>query len=262
MKHILNVIKDAFDPRDHVVAPNASTAPVVISYRSQVPYIKDQQTLGSCTAHAGTEHFERAVRVMKSDVPLVYPRSSIRLSPLFQYVNERLFEGTFKQDNGADSRTIFKVFSTIGCCLESSDVYDVTKLLQTPTAPQLREALNFKFQAYHRILDVDTAKTVLQSNYTFTLGVPLFKQFESDQAAADGLIAMPKGSSIGGHEIHVVGCDDSKQVLGEVGAFEVQNSWSDQWGDHGYAWIPYAYLNKLNGQWDAWMGHFGKPWRS
>lgn len=262
MSHILNVRKDTFDPRDHIVAPNAPTSPLIISYRSQVPYIKDQGQLGSCTAHAATEHFERAVRQMKSQVPLSYARATIRLSPLFQYAQERIAEGTFAEDAGADSRTIFTVLSSVGCCLESSDTYASTNLLKMPTAAQVAEAANFKFQAYHRIMDVATAKTVLQSNYTFTVGTPLFQQFQSDQAAEDGLIAMPSGSSIGGHEMHVIGCDDTKHVLGQIGAFECQNSWADTWGDKGFAWIPYAYFEALQDQWDFWLGHYGRQWRA
>jgi len=71
---------------------------------------------------------------------------------------------------------------------------------------------------------------------------------------------MPQGSSIGGHAMHVIGCDDSKQVLGQTGAFEVQNSWGPEWGDAGYCWIPYSYFAAVEGEWDFWMAHFGRPW--
>lgn len=261
MQHILNVIKDIFDPRDHVVAPNAPSSSVDISFRSKVPYIKDQGALGSCTSFAGTEHFELQVRAKASDVPLAYDRSKIRLSPLFQYGQERIAEGTFTRDAGANSRTIFKVLTSVGCCLEQDDAYIPSNAFVLPTSAQVAEAANFKFQAYHRILDVPTAKTVLTSGYTFTVGMPLFSQFESDQAATDGLIAMPSGSAIGGHEMHIVGADDSKQVLGQIGAFEAQNSWGAGWGDSGFCWIPYSYFDAVAGEWDFWMGHFGSPWR-
>ncbi len=260
MGHILNVRKDAYDARDHVVAPNQAAAAVIVSYRSEVPYIKDQGQAGSCTAHAGTEILELAFRRHKSELPLSIDRGSLRFSPLFQYAQERMTEGTFDQDAGADSRTIFQVLTRVGVCLESEDPYSDKEIFLKPTAPMLADAKQFKCDAYHRILDVDTAKTVLQSGYTFTIGTPLFNQFESDQAASDGLIAMPKGSATGGHEMHVIGCDESKNVLGQIGAFEVANSWSATWGDHGFCWIPYAYCEKLMDQIDFWTLHFGKPW--
>ncbi|MDR1324750.1 MAG: C1 family peptidase [Treponema sp.] len=44
----------------------------------------------------------------------------------------------------------------------------------------------------------------------------------------------PAGS-YGGHAMCVVGYDDAKYN----GAFEVQNSWGDRWGNAGFTWIPY-----------------------
>ncbi|MDR2662087.1 MAG: SUMF1/EgtB/PvdO family nonheme iron enzyme [Treponema sp.] len=39
----------------------------------------------------------------------------------------------------------------------------------------------------------------------------------------------------GGHAVCVVGYDDAKYG----GAFEILNSWSEEWGDRGYTWIDY-----------------------
>ena len=260
MAHILNVRKDAFDPRDRTVAPNQASGAVRISFRDKVAYVKDQGQAGSCTAHAGTEILEIAFRQHKSELPLSVDRSTLRFSPLFQYAQERMLEGTFNQDAGAGSRTIFQVLTQTGVCLESEDPYSDKDIFVKPTAQMLSEAARFKADAYHRILDVATAKTVLQSGYTFTIGTPLYEQFEGEAAADTGLIGMPKGSSIGGHEMHVIGCDDTKSVLGQVGAFEVQNSWGPDWGDKGFCWLPYAYCEKLMSEIDFWTLHFGKPW--
>jgi formylglycine-generating enzyme required for sulfatase activity len=41
----------------------------------------------------------------------------------------------------------------------------------------------------------------------------------------------------GGHAVCVVGYDDAK--FGGAGAFEILNSWSEEWGDRGYTWIDY-----------------------
>lgn len=260
MQRIINVIKDVFDPRDRTVAPNQAPVGLKVSFRSEVPYIKDQGSLGSCTANAGTEHLELSFRKHKSELSASVDRSTLRFSPLFQYAQERIIEGSFTSDAGADSRTIFQVLAKIGCCLENEDVYDEANVFVLPTSTQVAEAAQFKIDAYHRILDVETAKTVLQSNYSFTIGIPLFSQFQSEEAASNGLIAMPKGTSIGSHEMHVIGADDSKQVLGQTGAFEVANSWSSTWGDSGFCWLPYAYMDKVLEDSDMWTSHFGKPW--
>lgn len=261
MKHILNVIKDIFDPDDHVVPPNKSATAVMVDFRSKVPYIKDQGQAGSCTGHAGTEFTELLYRLQPSQLAKKVDVNTLRFSPLFLYGQERMMEGTFAQDAGADSRTIFKVLTQRGACLESQDPYVDKNIFFQPTVDQLLEASMYKIGAYHRILDVDTAKTVLQSGYTFTAGIPLFTQFEGDEAATTGMIAMPSGSSIGGHELHFVGCDDSKVVLDKTGAFIVQNSWSASWGEKGFCYIPYDYFGAVAEQWDMWTGHLGKPWK-
>jgi C1A family cysteine protease len=49
---------------------------------------------------------------------------------------------------------------------------------------------------------------------------------------------MPKAGEeiLGGHEVAAVGYDDSTRM------FLVRNSWSDEWGQKGYFWMPYEYL--------------------
>lgn len=262
MKRILNCIKDVFDPRDHTVAPSVARVAVRVSFRSKVAYIKDQGSAGSCTAHAGTAMMELLYRMQPSQLTKHVDVTTLRFSPLFLYGQERIKEGSFNSDNGADSRTIFRVLSQIGCCLESEDPYIDRNIFVVPSTEDLSSAAKYKIGAYHRILDVETAKTVLQSGYSFTIGIPLFQQFESDEASNGGLIRIPgaQDSAIGGHEMHVIGCDDAKQVFGCTGAFEVQNSWGSEWGDGGFCWIPYEYFDAIGDTWDAWISHFGKPW--
>lgn len=47
---------------------------------------------------------------------------------------------------------------------------------------------------------------------------------------------------IGGHAIIIVGWDDS---MGGDGAFLIQNSWGEKWGDHGFGWIDYQSLKEV-----------------
>ncbi|KAK6525180.1 hypothetical protein TWF694_005326 [Orbilia ellipsospora] len=53
---------------------------------------------------------------------------------------------------------------------------------------------------------------------------------------------------IGSHAVVAVGFDDSIPYKGanggeSKGCFLVQNSWGADWGDNGYFWMPYEYLN-------------------
>src|ERR1700744_2625810 len=156
MAYLLTVRKDAFDARDRIHPPaSASPALPTLSFRSSVPYIKDQGDEGSCTGHGGTEMLEMLFRKQKSNLPLSIDRTTLRFSPQFQYGQERIMEGDFNKDNGADSRTIFKVLASIGCCLESSFPYSASNIFQMPTPAQITEAKQFRIGAYNRIMDVD-----------------------------------------------------------------------------------------------------------
>lgn len=260
-QHLLNLIKDQPDPRDHAVAPQRPFGMIIKSFRSQIAYIKDQGMAGSCTAHAGTELLELLYRTKVSRLGKTLDVNTLRFAPLFLYAKERLEEGSFSVDSGCDSRTIFRVLAKYGCCLEKDDAYNAQNIFIAPTLEQMQQAQTYRIGAYHRIWDADTARSVIQSDYSFTIGIPVFQQMESDEATATGLIRLPKPNQtpLGGHEMHVIGCDDTKDVFGEIGAFEVQNSWGEQWGIKGCCWIPYSYF-KAAPNFDMWTAHFGKPW--
>ena len=48
----------------------------------------------------------------------------------------------------------------------------------------------------------------------------------------------------GGHAILAVGYDDNKKIGSANGALLIRNSWGTQWGDKGYGWLPYAYVEQ------------------
>ena len=51
-------------------------------------------------------------------------------------------------------------------------------------------------------------------------------------------------NTLGGHAICAVGYDDKKQLI------KFKNSWSTQWGNKGYGFLPYAYIERY--MLDAW----------
>ena len=46
----------------------------------------------------------------------------------------------------------------------------------------------------------------------------------------------------GGHAVVAIGYDDGKTIGKEKGALRIRNSWGTAWGDAGYGWLPYAYV--------------------
>jgi hypothetical protein len=66
------------------------------------------------------------------------------------------------------------------------------------------------------------------------------------------LIGSPKNSGRGGHAFALVGYTER--------GFIVQNSWGEEWGDHGFAVLPYSDW-VLHGM-DAWVAVLGAPMQS
>ena len=60
---------------------------------------------------------------------------------------------------------------------------------------------------------------------------------------------------------------DDRRLRGTRGALLIRNSWSSEWGDAGYGWLPYAYVEEClaNSFWTLvsaeWLGsgEFQRP---
>ena len=61
-----------------------------------------------------------------------------------------------------------------------------------------------------------------------------------------GVVPMPRSGEkpLGGHAICPVGYNDAKKIV------KFKNSWSSGWGEKGYGYLPYAYIEKY--MMDAW----------
>src|SRR5271154_657010 len=98
------------DPRDLGVARLAS--PIVLPSKVDLSVdcgpVRDQGSMGSCTAFASTGMLEFLFRKWRG---LAY-----ELSPLFQYYNERKMDGTYPEDAGSTGRTAVKCINQFGVC--------------------------------------------------------------------------------------------------------------------------------------------------
>ena len=63
-------------------------------------------------------------------------------------------------------------------------------------------------------------------------------------ATSTGSIPFPaqNDSVDGGHAVVAVGYDDNKVVGKSKGAIRIRNSWGLNWGEQGYGWLPYTYI--------------------
>jgi C1A family cysteine protease len=198
--------------------------------RAQFPAVYDQGDLGSCTANAiaGCIEFDFIKETHPDFVP----------SRLFIYYNERVLEHDVKQDNGAQIRDGIKTVVKQGVCDEKLWPYITTKFAKKPTNACYKAALKDIVTKYEALSTVAAYKSALAQGYPFAFGFSVYESFESDAVAANGIVPMPGPNEqlLGGHAVAAAGYDDAKQW------FIVRNSWSPEWGDKGYFYLPYAYF--------------------
>lgn len=245
MSYVYGWRPDLPDPRDKIFAPlRTGRLPKSVDLRSDMPEIWNQGQLGSCSAFCAAGAVEYAA--IKEGYERTEP------SQLFIYYNERKDEGCIPYDSGSTIRESVKALHTYGACPEEDWPYDIANFTFTPPADAYTDGLKMTALEYQRVLlrytttravNVDLAivpmKTAMASGYPVMTGISVFSSFESQQVALTGMIPMPDVTTeqlLGGHAVLLAGYDDENQ------RFILRNSWGTEWGDHGYGYIPYAYI--------------------
>jgi C1A family cysteine protease len=238
-------VPDLPDQRDLVYrAPLARIGPLPskVDLRSVCPPVYDQKQLGSCTANAiaGALEFNQ----MRQNLPDVFAPSR-----LFIYYNERVIEGSVRDDSGAMIRDGIKSVSKQGAPHEALWPYDVAKFRTKPSARAVADAKKHPAVLYSRVTrDLAQFKGCLAAGYPFVFGFSVYDSFESDTVARTGHTPLPKAKEklLGGHAVVAVGYDNPKK------RFIVRNSWGPTWGQKGYFTMPYGYLLDENMSDDFW----------
>lgn len=214
-----------------------------VDLRSICPAVYDQGHLGSCTANAICGAYETLQIIQKEKAPFVPSR-------LFVYYNEREKEGHVNEDSGAEICDGIESINKIGVCPETMWTYDISKFTMKPTDDCYTDAKLHHTLAYCKMQNtLDQLRACLISGYPFVFGFQVYESFESEEVAKTGVMPMPdvtKEKLLGGHAIMCVGYDDNKQQ------FIIRNSWSDQWGDKGYFYMPYEFITNPDFCSDFW----------
>ena len=128
-------------------------------------------------------------------------------SRLFIYYNERVMEGTVREDSGAEIRDGIKSVAQLGAPPESFWPYDITKFAKKPPAKAYTEARKHQAVRYARVVQDATAiQNVLASGYPISSGFTVYSSFES-KVGKNGIVPMPQPQekSLGGHAVVAVG---------------------------------------------------------
>ncbi len=243
-KRVYGWIPDHPDQRDVLLRMpmgELKELPPIIDMRSEMPPIFNQGELGSCTANATgaqTWHLE-----LKAGHPSIEP------SRLFTYYNSRVLQGTIKHDSGASIRNSIKSTVRWGVAPETDWVYDISKFTKKPPEKAYKSAAKELIVKYANVTQSSSQlRGVLASGFTVNFGFSVYDSFESAEVAGSGIVPMPTKNErlLGGHAVLIVGYDDTRKV------YIVRNSWGTTWGDHGYFYMPYAYVHNTRLASDFW----------
>lgn len=202
--------------------------------------IEDQGNIGSCTAQAGVgllEYYENRAFGRHLDA-----------SRLFLYKTTRNLLG-WTGDTGAWLRTTMQAMVVFGVPPEQYLAYDVSKYDVEPNAFCYSFAQNYKSIRYYRLDGLGTTnsqllqrvKRFLKAGYPSMFGFTVYN-FGNDKG--EFAFPGPNDAVQGGHAVVAVGYDDSRKIGREKGALKVRNSWGTGWGENGYGWLPYRYVEE------------------
>lgn len=236
-------LPDLPDHRDLLYAASMSIIrmlPSKMDLRINCPSVYDQGALGSCTANALGAAFQFDQK--KQAIPNFIP------SRLFIYYNERVLIHTELSDSGAFIRDGIKTMNALGVCNEKDWPYIIPQFTTKPPAILYKKAITNQVLRYMRLNNANLIQlqSCLSEGFPFVFGFTVFESFQT--ISKNGIMPMPKPTEqrLGGHAVMAVGYDDAKKM------FIVRNSWTKNWGDQGYFYMPYSYITDTNRADDFW----------
>lgn len=222
------------------LSPPKSGLPESCDLSSYFPPVEDQGSLGSCTANAGVglvEYFQRRAHGTHIDA-----------SRLFLYKTTRNLLG-WTGDTGAWLRTTMKAMVLFGIPPERYWPYNIADFDTEPGAFCYAFGQSYKGLVYYRLDPPGTTEVELLQRVKEYLaaGHPSmfgFTVYNFGNAEGELHFPAPGDPVQGGHAIVAVGYDDKRKIGKDKGALRIRNSWGTDWGQGGYGWLPYRYIEE------------------
>jgi len=225
------------------VAQPSAVLPASVDLRKWCTRVRDQRGLNAAPAFAVTalmEYFERRAFGRHADY-----------SELFLYRSARDLH-RYKDDLGADIRTTLRALRTFGIPAESLYPYDPARHAETPPPYCYGFADSYRTITYFRLDEVDQSskevllniRKCLAARMPSVFGLSLYSSFPLQGEGSEISVPQPGEQLIGGHALLAVGYDDERMIGPDQGALLVRNSWGTGWGDKGYGWLSYKYVEQ------------------
>jgi len=225
--------------------PKARQHAYGIDLRPLCPAVKDQGDLGTCGVAALTTFLEFI--------------TGTPLSVLFIYYVSRVFViGSMPHDDsGVDCKDVLEALAKYGLCKEETWPYNTAKFLEAPPEAAFEEASRFRPNSskFQPLFSLEEMKATLKKEMPFFVDIDFAPAAYGRESAETGKIAKaPTKIEYCDHTVLVVGYNDETEEL------IFQNSWGTHWGDKGFGYLPYQYINnQLFRNACAWKGEKPRP---
>ncbi|MDR1582803.1 MAG: C1 family peptidase [Prevotellaceae bacterium] len=214
-----------------------------IDLRPNFNSIKNQGQQGSCLAHAITSIFEYAMKLNQE--------KELDLSEAFLYYNARHMDATgdvsIHTDTGSRFKPAMDALVQYGVALEKYCPYNENVYNQKPSEDAYQDAASRRLISAKNVnRKISDIKSALVDGYPVAVSFTLCPSFTEAQ---NGYIPMPNEQEIAEmyaedapkdknfqHAMVITGFSDELQM------FVVRNSWGEDWGDKGYCYVPFSYV--------------------
>ncbi len=232
----LGCVKDKLDERDYLMRAYLPVVrlPRKVDYTFRMTPVRDQKEEGTCVG------FAVAVGMKEYQEFLDY-KKVVELSPRFIYSESKKIDG-MPGIEGTTVRASMRALKKMGVCQERLWPYSPHQKDKAKVGVKAN-AKKFSIVAYARILNLAELRLSLAGKGPVVLGIEVFNGIMQSRS---GVVPLPKKNetSLGGHAVAACGYDDEKRLI------KFKNSWSNQWGDKGYGYLPYPYIERY--MMDAW----------
>lgn len=203
-----------------------------VDLRENFTRIKSQGNLGACSAFAIISILEYIIK--KSDP------SNPDLSERFAYYNAvkaNTKDGDELKDNGSSFYDIVETLSKDGVSTE--DLCPYTAKLDKPSEEAYNDAKTRLVKVAKNVrINHRSLTSALSEGYPVAISLRIFDSFGTD---GNGFIYRPTpedlSSSVAGyHAMVICGYSEEEKV------YIVRNSWGTSFGDRGYCYIPFSYI--------------------
>lgn len=222
---------------------NSNRLPARVSLEQYAPPRAHQGSQGSCVGWASAY----AARTILHSRATGQNPSNVSFSPSYLYNQIRLpgCEGAYMLD-------AMKAMSRNGALPFREFRYDERTCSNEPSNSQISKGRQFVIKGYNRLTNgannytpnISAIKQNLAQGAPVVIGMMVGGTFMSRMLGQN--VWLPTQSDyaqrgFGGHAMCVIGYDDNYQG----GAFQIMNSWGEQWGNKGNCWVRYKDFSRF-----------------